>query len=279
MRTLPFTKMHGLGNNFMVLDGVRQPIQLSPEQLRLWGDWRLGVGFDQLLLVEPADDPDNDFKYRIFNCDGSEVEQCGNGARCFARYVYDHGLTEKRALRVETARGLIRPQLEADGMVTVDMGVPAFAPASLPFVADAESLTYPLTLADGQTVQVSIVSMGNPHAVQRVDDVDTAPVSVQGPQIEQHPRFPQKVNAGFLQVVDRQHIRLRVYERAAGETLACGTGACAAVVAGIRQGWLDASVTVHTRGGELRIRWEGPGQPVWMTGPTVTVFEGQLSLD
>ena len=279
MKTLPFTKMHGLGNNFMVLDGVRQPIQLSPEQLRLWGDWRLGVGFDQLLLVEPADDPDNDFKYRIFNCDGSEVEQCGNGARCFARYVYDHGLTEKRALRVETARGLIRPQLEADGMVTVDMGVPVFAPANLPFVADAESLTYPLALADGQTVQVSIVSMGNPHAVQRVDDVDTAPVSVQGPQIERHPRFPQKVNAGFLQVVDRQHIRLRVYERAAGETLACGTGACAAVVAGIRQGWLDASVTVHTRGGELRIRWEGPCQPVWMTGPTVTVFEGQLSLD
>ncbi|NLR76536.1 diaminopimelate epimerase [Leeia aquatica] len=279
MKTLPFTKMHGLGNNFMVLDGVRQPIQLNPEQLRLWGDWRLGVGFDQLLLVEPADHPDNDFKYRIFNCDGSEVEQCGNGARCFARYVYDHGLTEKRALRVETARGLIRPQLEADGMVTVDMGVPVFAPANLPFVADAESLTYPLALADGQTVQVSIVSMGNPHAVQRVDDVDTAPVSVQGPQIEQHPRFPQKVNAGFLQVVDRQHIRLRVYERAAGETLACGTGACAAVVAGIRQGWLDAAVTVQTRGGELRIRWEGPGQPVWMTGPTVTVFEGQLSLD
>lgn len=274
---LRFSKMHGLGNDFVVLDGVRQQVSLSPEQLRFLADRHFGVGFDQLLLVEPATQPGVDFRYRIFNADGSEVEQCGNGARCFARFVFDQGLTDKREIRVETKRGVIAPRLEADGQVTVDMGAPRFAPAEIPFISDSDAVVQSLDL-DGTTVDISVVSMGNPHAVQLVADVDTAPVAVHGPLTESHPRFPERVNAGFLQVVDRHSARLRVYERGSGETLACGTGACAAVVAGIRRGLLDSPVRVATRGGELTIAWAGPGQPVLMTGPAVTVFTGEIEL-
>ncbi len=274
---LKFTKMHGLGNDFVVLDGVRQPVCLTPEQLRFLADRHFGVGFDQLLLVEPATQPGVDFRYRIFNADGSEVEQCGNGARCFARFVFDQGLTDKREIRVETKKGVIAPRLESDGQVTVDMGAPRFAPAEIPFISDSDAVLQPLDL-DGTTVDISVVSMGNPHAVQVVADVESAPVAVQGPLTESHSRFPERVNAGFLQVVDRHSVRLRVYERGAGETLACGTGACAAVVAGIRRGLLDSPVRVATRGGELTIAWAGPGQPVLMTGPAVTVFTGEIEL-
>ena len=270
---LRFTKMQGLGNDFVVLDGVRQKIALTPEQLRKLSDRRFGVGCDQVLLVEAATRPDVDFRYRIFNCDGGEVEQCGNGARCFVKFVRGQGLTTKREIRVETAGGVIAPLLCDDGRVRVDMGVPRFAPAEVPFVAAGDAITHPLEV-DGLNVDVSVVSMGNPHAVQVVADVDAAPVTTQGPRIEHHPRFPQRVNAGFMQVVNRTHIRLRVWERGAGETLACGTGACAAVVAGIRRGLLDSPVRVQTRGGELDIEWAGPGQPVLMTGPAATVFEG-----
>lgn len=274
---LRFSKMHGLGNDFVVLDGVRQQVSLSPEQLRFLADRHFGVGFDQLLLVEPATQPGVDFRYRIFNADGSEVEQCGNGARCFARFVFDQGLTDKREIRVETKKGVIAPRLEADGQVTVDMGAPRFAPAEIPFISDSDAVVQSLDL-DGTTVDISVVSMGNPHAVQLVADVDTAPVAVHGPLTESHPRFPERVNAGFLQVLDRHSARLRVYERGSGETLACGTGACAAVVAGIRRGLLDSPVRVATRGGELTIAWAGPGQPVLMTGPAVTVFTGEIEL-
>ncbi len=274
---LRFSKMHGLGNDFVVLDGVRQQVSLSPEQLRFLADRHFGVGFDQLLLVEPATQPGVDFRYRIFNADGSEVEQCGNGARCFARFVFDQGLTDKREIRVETKKGVIAPRLEADGQVTVDMGAPRFAPAEIPFISDSDAVVQSLDL-DGSTVDISVVSMGNPHAVQLVADVDTAPVAVHGPLTESHPRFPERVNAGFLQVLDRHSARLRVYERGSGETLACGTGACAAVVAGIRRGLLDSPVRVATRGGELTIAWAGPGQPVLMTGPAVTVFTGEIEL-
>lgn len=274
---LRFSKMHGLGNDFVVLDGVRQQVSLSPEQLRFLADRHFGVGFDQLLLVEPPYDPELDFHYRIFNADGSEVEQCGNGARCFARFVFDQGLTDKREIRVETKKGVIAPRLEADGQVTVDMGAPRFAPAEIPFISDSDAVVQSLDL-DGTTVDISVVSMGNPHAVQLVADVDTAPVAVHGPLTESHPRFPERVNAGFLQVLDRHSARLRVYERGSGETLACGTGACAAVVAGIRRGLLDSPVRVATRGGELTIAWAGPGQPVLMTGPAVTVFTGEIEL-
>jgi diaminopimelate epimerase len=276
--TLQFSKMHGLGNDFMVIDGVRQRVRLSPAQIRQLGDRHTGIGFDQLLLVEAPALPDTDFRYRIFNSDGGEVEQCGNGARCFARFVVEQGLTDKRAIRVETAKGIITPVLGDDGMVTVDMGAPRFFPVDIPFEADAETVIHPLTLADGSELAITVVSMGNPHAVQVVEDIATAPVASQGPQIESHPRFPQRVNAGFMQILSADEIALRVYERGAGETLACGTGACAAVVAGIRRGLLGSAVTVHTRGGDLRIEWAGQGQPVRMTGPTVTVFHGTVSL-
>ncbi|MBK5913998.1 diaminopimelate epimerase [Rhodocyclus purpureus] len=272
-----FTKMHGLGNDFVVLDGVRQSITLSPGQLRYLGDRRFGVGCDQILLVETATRPDADFRYRIFNADGGEVEQCGNGARCFVRFVREQGLTDKREIVVETMRGLIRPRVEDDGNITVDMGVPRFAPAEIPFVSDSEAVLQPLEVGDDE-VDISVVSMGNPHAVQVVPDVDAAPVERQGPLIETHARFPQRVNAGFMQVVDRHAIRLRVYERGAGETLACGTGACAAAVAGIRRGLLDSPVRVATRGGELVIAWNGPGTPVLMSGPATTVFVGEIEL-
>ena len=274
---LKFSKMHGLGNDFVVLDGVRQRIALSPEQLRYLADRHFGVGCDQILLVEEASRPGIDFRYRIFNADGGEVEQCGNGARCFVRFVHEQGLTEKREIRVETMRGEIAPRLEADGKVTVDMGVPVFVAERIPFVSDSGDLVQPLDV-DGEEVLITAVSMGNPHAVQVVADVDTAPVAVQGPLIESHPRFPQRVNAGFMQILGRQAIRLRVFERGAGETLACGTGACAAVVTGITRGLLDSPVRVATRGGELTIAWEGDGAPVLMTGPAITVFTGEIEL-
>ncbi len=274
---LKFTKMHGLGNDFVVLDGVRQPIDLTPGQLRFLADRNFGVGCDQILLVEAPSQPGVDFRYRIFNADGGEVEQCGNGARCFVRFVHEQGLTDKREIRVETKNGIIGPRLETDGTVTVDMGVPRFAPAEIPFESDSDAVVQPLDVA-GESVDISVVSMGNPHAVQVVADVDTAPVAAQGPLIERHPRFPQRVNAGFLQVVDRHNARLRVFERGSGETLACGTGACAAAVAGIRRGLLDSPVRIATRGGDLSIAWGGPGQPVLMTGPATTVFSGEIDL-
>ena len=272
-----FTKMHGLGNYFVVLDAVSQAIDLTPAQARFLADRHFGVGCDQILVVEKAMRPDADFRYRIFNADGGEVEQCGNGARCFVRFVHEKGLTRKTAIRVETRCGLIEPRLEDDGLVTVDMGVPRFEPSHVPFVAESDALVQPLRVGDA-TVEITALSMGNPHAVQAVANVDTAPVAEQGPLIENHPRFPQRVNAGFMQAVDRHAIRLRVYERGAGETLACGTGACAAVVAGIARGLLDSPVKVATRGGELAIAWDGPGQPVRMTGPAVSVFDSEIDI-
>ena len=274
---LKFSKMHGLGNDFVVFDGVRQQIDLSPEQLRYLGDRHFGVGCDQILLVEKASRPGVDFRYRIFNSDGGEVEQCGNGARCFVRFVHDQGLTDKREIRVETLRGDISPRLEADGMVSVDMGVPVFAPERIPFVSTNDDLVQSLAVGSEECL-ITAVSMGNPHAVQIVADIDTAPVAAQGPLIEAHPRFPQRVNAGFMQIVGRQAIRLRVFERGAGETLACGTGACAAVAAGIARGLLDSPVRVATRGGELTIAWRGKGESVLMTGPAITVFTGEIEL-
>ncbi|GLT23154.1 diaminopimelate epimerase [Zoogloea oryzae] len=276
-RKLAFTKMQGLGNDFVMIDAVRQPIQLTEDQVRYLADRHFGVGCDQLLVVEPAQTPGVDFRYRIFNADGGEVEQCGNGARCFARFVFEQGLTDKREIRVETKKGIIAPRLEADGNVTVDMGVPVLNPADVPFVSDSDAYVQPLDVA-GTSVAITAVSMGNPHAVQVVADVDTAPVAEQGPLIEHHPRFPARVNAGFLQVVDEHRVRLRVFERGAGETLACGTGACAAVVAGILRGLVASPVAVETRGGELTIAWNGVGTPVLMTGPAVTVFSGELTL-
>ena len=274
---LKFSKMHGLGNDFVVLDGVRQRLALTPAQLRQLGDRHFGVGCDQILLVEKASRPELDFRYRIFNADGGEVEQCGNGARCFVRFVHEQGLTDKREIRVETMRGVIGPRLESDGSVTVDMGEPEFAPEKIPFVSPSDDLIQPLLVGDDE-LAITVVSMGNPHAVQVVADVDAAPVATQGPLIECHPRFPQRVNAGFMQVVGRQAISLRVFERGAGETLACGTGACAAVVAGIARGLLDSPVQVTTRGGELTIAWRGKGTSVRMTGPAVTVFTGEIEL-
>ncbi|MEP7183339.1 MAG: diaminopimelate epimerase [Betaproteobacteria bacterium] len=265
--------MHGLGNDFVVIDGINQRIDLTPAQLRRLGDRRFGVGCDQILVVERPTRPDVDFRYRIWNADGGEVEQCGNGARCFVKFVRDHGMTSKREIRVETASGIIVPEQVDDGRVTVDMGVPRFAPADVPFVSASDAVIQPIEV-DGATVEITAVSMGNPHAVQVVADVDVAPVATQGAALERHPRFPRRVNAGYMQVVDRATIRLRVWERGAGETPACGTGACAAVAAGIRRGLLDPVVTVQTRGGALTIEWRGPGTPVMMTGPAVTVFEG-----
>jgi len=281
---LKFSKMHGLGNDFIVIDATRQSVDLNREQWRALADRHFGIGADQILVVETATRPGIDFRYRIFNADGGEVEQCGNGARCFVRFVRDQGLTRKDRIRVETLRGDIEPRMEADGRVTVDMGAPDFEPAALPFdISRARPADTPhrylLPLPDSE-VDISIVSMGNPHAVQVVADVDKAPVGELGPRVECHPAFPARVNAGFMQVVSRRHIRLRVHERGAGETLACGTGACAAVVAGIDRGLLDADapVRVDARGGELSIRWAGPGTPVFMTGPAVTVFEGSIDV-
>ena len=281
---LKFTKMHGAGNDFVVIDGVNQHIAFTPAQWKHLGDRRFGVGADQMLLIEKAETPGVDFRYRIFNADGGEVEQCGNGSRAFVKFVTDKGLTGKRAIRVETMSGIIEPRLEDDGRVSVDMGAPLLEPAAVPFNAaglqgkpEGTDTLWPLEI-DGKTIWVSTVSMGNPHAVQVVADVDTAPVAATGPLIEHHPRFPRRVNAGFMQIVDRRHIRLRVFERGAGETLACGTGSCAAAVAGIRRGLLDSPVTVSARGGELVINWAGGNAPVIMTGPAVSVFEGEIDI-
>jgi diaminopimelate epimerase len=273
---LKFTKMQGLGNDFVVIDAVNQSVSLTPAQLRLLADRHFGIGCDQILLVEKAEG-DADFRYRIFNADGGEVEQCGNGARCFVRYVHDRGMTRKNEIRVETVGGLIIPRLETNGEVTVNMGTPKFEPQEIPFIAEKRAMTYVLDV-DGRQVEISAVSLGNPHAVQVVADVDCAPVLTEGALIEYHPRFPQRVNAGYMQLLDRAHIRLRVYERGAGETLACGTGACAAVVTGISRGLLQSTVEVSTRGGNLSIRWEGESQPVWMTGPATAVFDGEIEL-
>jgi diaminopimelate epimerase len=273
MKTLRFAKMEGLGNDFVVVDATRVPFSLSAEQIRRLADRRFGVGCDQVLVVDAARG-DADFGYRIFNADGGEVEQCGNGARCFVVYVREHGLTDKREIRVETLGGPIVPKLEDDGEVSVDMGVPRFAPSDVPFTGGTGAVVEPLDV-DGRIVEISALSMGNPHAVQLVDDVDAAPVATLGPRIEAHPRFANRVNAGFMQVVDRATIRLRVYERGAGETLACGTGACAAVVAGRRRGLLDERVRVATRGGILTVSWTGGNASVRMKGPAHTVFEGE----
>ena len=283
---LRFTKMQGAGNDFVVIDATAQPLALSAEQIRRLGDRRFGVGCDQILVIEGSSEPGVDFRYRIFNNDGDEVEHCGNGARCFVRYVSDKGLTAKRSIKVRTVNALLELRLRDDGRVTVDMGAPIFALERVPF--DAAGLQPRLEhgfelwpLADLHS-ELAVLSMGNPHAVLRVADVDSAPVETLGPKIESHHRFPRRVNAGFLQVIDRGHVKLRVYERGAGETLACGTGACAAVVAGIRLGWLDERVDVQARGGLLTIEWAGLSQgldaPVLMTGPAETVFEGEITL-
>jgi diaminopimelate epimerase len=274
---LSFTKMHGLGNDFVVLDAISQQVALSPEQIRFIADRHRGVGCDQLLLVERPVSPEVDFRYRIFNADGGEVEQCGNGARCFARFVVDKRLTDKGDMAVETRAGVIRLRLEADGQVTVDMGPPRFAPAQIPFQAEVEAERYILDVADTK-VEIGAVSMGNPHAVVQVEDVDQAPLAQWGPALEHHPRFPQRVNVGVMQVVARDHLRLRVFERGVGETQACGTGACAAMVVARRWGLVDETAAVDLIGGRLLIRWAGEGQPVWMTGPAVTVFEGSIKL-
>ncbi len=274
---LQFTKMHGLGNDFVVIDAIRQQVCLSPAQIRFLADRHFGVGCDQVLLIETATRPGADFRYRIFNPDGGEVGACGNGARCFARYVHERGLTDKRELVLETLGGLIRATLLNDGRVRVDMGVPCFAPADIPFRAPAAALLYSLEVA-GKTWDISVLALGNPHAVLLVDDVDQAPVAQLGPLIEGHERFPQRVNVGFLQIVDRGHARLRVFERGAGETLACGSGACAAAVAGMRRGLLDREVSIELPGGSLTITWPGEGHSVMMTGPATFVFEGTVEL-
>jgi diaminopimelate epimerase len=283
-----FTKMQGAGNDFVVLDETAGRLNLTTAQYRYLGDRHFGVGADQILCVRPSPGPGIDFEYVIHNNDGGEVEHCGNGARCFVRFVRDRGLTTKDAIRVKVANGIIEPRLLPDGRVTVDMGPPVFDWPQIPFdpaglTAQATGLwkQWPLALAgraSHATVLVAVLSMGNPHAVQLVDDVDTAPVATIGPLVESHPAFPRRVNAGFMQVVSRSHIRLRVYERGAGETLACGTGACAAVVAGIRLGLLDARVDVDTHGGRLTIEWAGGTSPVLMTGPATTVFEGEITI-
>ena len=282
---VPFTKMQGAGNDFVVLDATRQALQLSREQLRRLGDRRFGVGADQILVVEPARSADADFGYRIFNNTGDEVEHCGNGARCFVRYVHEHGLTDKPMVTVDTVNNRLRLHLQTDGRVTVDMNQPVFDLARVPFDAtglqpqpEGDFELWPLALAEGRQVAVAVLSMGNPHAVQRVSDVREAPVAQLGPQVEQHARFARKVNAGFMQVLDRHQIALRVFERDAGETLACGTGACAAVVAGIRLGWLGHRVDVHARGGVLTVEWAGGDAHVLMTGPAETVYEGEIEL-
>jgi len=274
---LRFTKMQGVGNDFVVLDAINQTLRLDAAIVRRLADRHFGVGCDQVLVIERARSPGTDFYYRIFNADGEEVQHCGNGARCFLRYVRDKGLTDKRQIRVETLSGVIVPELEADGEVTVDMGAPEFEPERIPFQAEKRAATYRLDVG-GQAVEITAVSMGNPHAVQIVADVEAAPVLTQGPLIERHARFPERVNAGYMQILDRRHIKLRVFERGAGETLACGTGACAAVAAGISRGLLDSPVRVTTRGGDLRIAWGGGRESVLMTGPAQTVFEGAIEI-
>lgn len=268
--------MHGLGNDFVVLNGIDQIVDLTQSQIRFLADRHFGIGCDQILLVEKAQG-NADFRYRIFNADGGEVEQCGNGARCFVRYVHDHSLTQQREICIETLSGVISPKLEINGNVTVNMGKPIFEPEKIPFIAESVAKTYTLEI-DASSVTISVLSMGNPHAVRIVENVENAQVHTEGALIESHQRFPKKVNVGYMQIVDQNHIKLRVFERGAGETLACGTGACAAVVAGINLGLLEHRVIVSTRGGELIIDWPEKDAPVWMTGPAVTVFEGEINL-
>jgi diaminopimelate epimerase len=275
---ITFSKMHGLGNDFVVIDGIHQPLALTPEQIRLIADRHLGVGCDQLLVVEEAENPAADFNYRIYNTDGSEAETCGNGARCFVHFVREKGLTGKDALVLETRAGLLRAQVEDAGLVTVEMGVPRFDPGVVPFIADGPEPAYRLDL-DGESVEIGVVSVGNPHAILLVDDVMTAPVARLGPQIEYHARFPQRANVDFVEIDDPNNVRLRVYERGSGETLACGSGACAAVAVGRRRGLLDERVLVELPGGRLLVQWSGEeGQPILMTGPATHVFEGTIDL-
>lgn len=274
---LRFTKMHGIGNDFVVFDGINQSVELTPEKVRKISDRRFGVGCDQLLVVSVPENPENDFRYRIFNYDGSEVENCGNGARCFAKFVHDKKLTGKSAIRVETLAGVLTLNAQKNGDITVDMGVPVLKPKAVPFDADIFANTYPLRV-EHDTLEVSAVSMGNPHSVLLVDDTASANVESLGKKIESHPAFPNRVNAGFMQLISPNEINLRVYERGVGETLACGTGACAAVVAGRLRGLLDTPVTVHLPGGDLHIEWQGEGQAVLMTGSATTVFHGQVKV-
>ncbi|RNF52804.1 diaminopimelate epimerase [Marinomonas hwangdonensis] len=274
---LKFTKMHGLGNDFVVVDAVSRKVFFNKPQIERLSDRHTGIGFDQLLVVEPPTHPDMDFRYRIYNSDGSEVEHCGNGARCFAKFVIDRGLTIKRIINVETKRGVIQLRVQDDGLVAVDMGTPSFEPKDLPFMAEPKSGLYDLDVAD-ETYAMTPVSVGNPHAVIKVDTLLDEQVARVGALIECHERFPNKVNVGFMQVLNEAEINLRVYERGVGETQACGTGACAAVVAGIRHGWLSNEVTAHLRGGDLRIEWQGEGSPIIMTGSAEKVFEGQIYL-
>ena len=270
--------MEGTGNDFVVIDGYTDPVVLTSRQIRGLADRHFGVGCDQVLVVEQPQQAGADFRYRIFNADGGEVEQCGNGARCFARFVRERGFTHKDAIVVDTLGGRIRPRLSADGAVTVEMAVPRFEPADIPFVAESRAVVYDLEV-DGKLVHAGVVSMGNPHVVQVVDDIDRAPVTTQGPRLERHPRFPRRVNAGFMQVIDRAHIRLRVWERGVGETLGCGSGACAAVAVGRMQALLDEVVEVSLPGGKLSVTWAGEGKPVWLAGPARTVFEGSIELE
>jgi diaminopimelate epimerase len=274
---LRFTKMHGCGNDFVMIDGVTQAAKLTPCKVRLIADRRFGIGCDQVLLVEAPSSPDMDFRYRIFNSDGSEVENCGNGARCFAVFVRDRRLTAKSLIRVETMKGAMTLEVQKDGQVIVDMGVPVLTPSAIPFAADAEAATYSLDTGS-ETLEISAVSMGNPHAILVVEDTATAPVQAVGSRIQQHPRFPEGVNVGFMAVLSRREIDLRVLERGVGETPACGTGACAAVVAGRLRGLLDEQVKVNLSGGSVTIRWAGEGQPVVKAGPASTVFQGQIHL-
>ncbi len=274
---LKFTKMHGLGNDFVVLDGINQSISLNQQQMRLLADRHFGIGFDQLLIVEPPDLPEADFKYRIFNADGSEVEQCGNGVRCFTRFVHERKLTTKTKIKVQTKAGIVEPELGQNGWVRVNMGYPKFLPNQIPFLADEPENLYSLALANDESIIIDVVNMGNPHAVTIVPDVLTADVAGMGPQVESHERFPQRVNAGFMQIMDETHARLRVFERGVGETLACGTGACAAAISGMRRGLLANAVEIELAGGKLQIEWR-EGDVVWMTGPTANVYEGRIDL-
>jgi diaminopimelate epimerase len=277
-----FTKMHGLGNDFVLFDATQQPLSLTPEQARFIADRHFGIGCDQILLAEPPPSMDVNFRYRILNADGSESAQCGNGARCFLHFVRGLGLTDKKILRVRTLEDTLELQLQPDGQVRVNMGVPDFEPTHVPIAAETRAETYRLMLDEGHEVEFAAVSMGNPHAVLRVDDVETAPVTTLGPLLERHPFFPERVNVGFLQVLDRRRGSLRVFERGVGETLACGSGACAAVAAGRLQGWFDDAVEMTLPGGTLRLEWagqnEGKGQSVYMTGPAQKVYEGEIEL-
>jgi len=268
--------MHGLGNDFIVINGITQKVTLDREQLRFLADRHFGIGCDQILMVEKATG-NADFRYRIFNADGGEVEQCGNGARCFVQYVHDYGLTKKNEIRIETLSGVITPKLETNGEVTVNMGIPKFKPADVPFIAPEQASIYHLDIPNNQA-KISVLSIGNPHAVRIIEDIEQAPVASEGALIEAHPSFPNRVNVGYMQILHRNHIKLRVYERGTGETLSCGTGACAAVVAGINLGLLDPEVTVSTRGGDLTIKWSGQNTPILMTGPAISVFEGEINL-